>query len=111
MFFFRRTPVQYLERMRPGCAQILCGSFSPGGMFLATGSADHNVRVYKMAGLEGPTRVLEEEAHSDRVDSIQWAHTHLRFASGSKDGTCLIWYFEQQLWKSITLSMTTKLPG
>lgn len=108
---FERTPVQYLERMRPGCAQILCGSFSPGGMFLATGSADHNVRVYKMAGLEGPTRVLEEEAHSDRVDSIQWAHTHLRFASGSKDGTCLIWYFEQQLWKSITLSMTTKLPG
>ncbi len=80
-------------------------------MFLATGSADHNVRVYKMAGLEGPTRVLEKEAHTDRVDSIQWAHTHLRFASGSKDGTCLIWYFEQQVWKSIMLLMSTKLPG
>ena len=97
--------------MRPGCAQISCGSFSPGGMFLATGSADHNVRVYKMAGLEGPTRVLEKEAHSDRVDSIQWAHTRLKFASGSKDGTCLIWYYEQQVWKSITLLMSTKLPG
>ena len=89
--------------MRPGCAQILCGSFSPGGMFLATGSGDHHVRVYKMAGPDGPQRILENAAHTDRVDSIQWAHTHLRFASGSKDGTCLIWYYEQQSWKSICL--------
>lgn len=97
--------------MRPGCAQISCGSFSPGGMFFAAGSADHNVRIYKMAGNEGPTRILEKEAHTDRVDSIQWAHTHLKFVSGSKDGTCLIWYYDRQEWKYKTLNMITKLPG
>lgn len=97
--------------MRPGCAQILCGAFSAGGMFLATGSADHNVRVYKMAGLEGPTRVLEIEVHSDRVDSILWAHSHLKFVSGSKDGTGIIWYYHEQRWKYKILCMSTKFPG
>jgi hypothetical protein len=37
-------PIQYNERMRPGQAQMICASFSPGGMFLAAGSADHHVR-------------------------------------------------------------------
>ena len=29
---------------------MICASFSPGGLFLATGSADHHVRVYMMDG-------------------------------------------------------------
>ena len=37
-------PHKFNERMRPGQAQMLCASFSPGGMFLATGCADHHVR-------------------------------------------------------------------
>lgn len=95
--------------MRPGQAQMVCAAFSPGGHFLAAGSADHNVRVYQMAD-EGPKRILETEAHSDTVDSIQWAHNSLRFVSGSKDGTALVWHFETQEWKSMRLEMTKKLP-
>ncbi|XP_044740544.1 bromodomain and WD repeat-containing protein 3 isoform X3 [Chrysoperla carnea] len=108
---FMSKPLQYHERMRPGQAQMICASFSPGGMFLAAGSADHHVRVYLMHGDEGPHRILELEAHSDTVDSIQWAHHGLRFVSGSKDGTAHVWHFETQQWKSHQLLMNTRLPG
>ncbi|XP_069680733.1 bromodomain and WD repeat-containing protein 3 isoform X4 [Periplaneta americana] len=108
---FLSKPIQYNERMRPGQAQMICASFSPGGMFLAAGSADHHVRVYLMVGDEGPHRILEKEAHSDRVDSIQWANRGLRFISGSKDGTAQIWQFERQCWSSRQLLMSTKLAG
>lgn len=108
---FTTRPIQYNERMRPGQAQMICASFSPGGMFLAAGSGDHHVRVYLMEGEEGPHRILETEAHTDRVDSICWAHNELRFISGSKDGTANIWYFERQHWKFTKLQMATKLPG
>lgn len=108
---FMSKPISYHERMRPGQAQMICAAFSPGGQFLAAGSADHHVRVYMMHGDEGPHRILETEAHTDTVDSIAWAHSGLRFISGSKDGTAHVWHFESQQWKSHQLLMSTKLPG
>ncbi|GAB0097421.1 bromodomain and WD repeat-containing protein 3 [Sergentomyia squamirostris] len=107
---FASKPIQYHEKLRPGQAQMICASFSPGGMFLAAGSADHYVRVYLMSE-DGPKRILETEAHSDTVDSIQWAHSGLRFISGSKDGTAHVWHFESQQWKSHKLVMTDRLPS
>ncbi|XP_026813207.1 bromodomain and WD repeat-containing protein 1 [Rhopalosiphum maidis] len=110
---FESNLTVYNERMRPGSAKILCGAFSAGGVMFATGSADHNVRVYKMTppspDASAPVRLMEVEAHSDTVDSIQWAHSGLRFSSGSKDGTALIWAYKNQEWKYKTLHMTTKL--
>ncbi|KAF5301599.1 hypothetical protein FQR65_LT08904 [Abscondita terminalis] len=107
---FVSKPIIYQEKMRPGQAQMICSSFSRGGLFLATGSADHHVRVYFMHGDEGPNRILETQAHTDRVDSIQWSNNSLRFISGSKDGTAQIWNFECQQWKSKKLLMSSKLP-
>lgn len=89
---------------------MICASFSPGGKFLAAGSADHHVRVYLM-GEEGPKRILEIEAHTDTVDSIQWAHQGLKFVSGGKDGVAYMWTFESQQWKSMKLSMSERIPG
>lgn len=89
---------------------MIFASFSPGGLFLAAGSADHHVRVYLMSD-EGPKRILETEAHSDTVDSIQWAHTGLRFISGSKDGSAHVWHFESQQWKSLRLQNSERLPS
>ncbi|KAK4883678.1 hypothetical protein RN001_006997 [Aquatica leii] len=106
---FVSKPIIYQERMRPGQAQMICSSFSRGGLFLATGSADHHVRVYCMHGDEGPNRILETQAHTDRVDSIQWSNHSLRFISGSKDGTAQIWNFECQQWRSTKLLMSSKL--
>lgn len=57
----------------------------------------------------GPKRILEIESHTDTVDSIQWAHSGLRFVSGSKDGTALLWHFETQQWKLQKLNMTDRL--
>ncbi|XP_015116795.1 bromodomain and WD repeat-containing protein 3 [Diachasma alloeum] len=108
---FQPKPIQYHEKMRPGQAQMICASFSPGGAFMAAGSADHHVRVYAMLGDEGPRRVLEVESHTDTVDSIQWAHMGLNFISGSKDGTANVWHFEQQQWQHKRLLMTTRLPN
>ena len=64
-----------------------------------------------MFGQEGPERILELEAHSDRVDSIQWANKGLRFISGSKDGSAILWSYEKQEWRTTRLRMTTRLPG
>jgi bromodomain and WD repeat domain-containing protein 1/3 len=64
-----------------------------------------------MFGQEGPERILEQEAHSDRVDSIQWANTGLRFISGSKDGSALIWRYEKQEWRTVRLRMSCRLEG
>ncbi|KAL9871562.1 bromodomain and WD repeat-containing protein 3 isoform X1 [Glossina fuscipes] len=105
---FAPKPIQYHEKLRPGQAQMMCTSFSPGGMFLAAGSADHHVRVYLMSE-DGPKRILETEAYTDAVDSVQWSHRGLRFISGSKDGTAHIWTFESQQWKSVKLCMTERL--
>lgn len=105
---FQPKPTQYHEKLRPGQAQMICASFSPGGLFLSSGSADHHVRVYIMAE-DGPKRILEIESHTDTVDSIQWAHSGLRFVSGSKDGTALVWRFETQQWKFEKLNMTDRL--
>jgi len=56
--FTRSKPVQYVERIRPGTSKMICAAWSPGGAFLAAGSADHHVRVYMMAE-SGPKRILE----------------------------------------------------
>ncbi|XP_063869262.1 PH-interacting protein-like isoform X2 [Scylla paramamosain] len=108
---FDSKPLKVNERVRPGNAQLICASFSQGGHFLALGGADHFVRVYQLGGEEGVQKLVESERHQDRVDSIQWCHRGLMFVSGSRDGTALIWRYESQHWKNITLNMLNTLPG
>ncbi|XP_076372727.1 bromodomain and WD repeat-containing protein 3-like isoform X2 [Tachypleus tridentatus] len=107
---FNPKPLKFTERNRAG-AQMICSSFSSGGIFLATGSTDHHVRVYNILGNGEPEKIMELEYHSDRVDSLQFSHTGCRFITGSKDGTALVWWYERQKWNTICLKMTTKLPG
>ncbi|KAM6906545.1 PH-interacting protein isoform 1-T1 [Lycodopsis pacificus] len=106
---FCQRPSKFTERSRPG-VQMICSSFSAGGMFLATGSTDHIIRVYYF-GLGQPEKISELESHTDKVDSIQFSHCSDRFVSGSRDGTARIWQLQPQGWRSILLDMQTKLPG
>ncbi|XP_017264720.1 PH-interacting protein isoform X1 [Kryptolebias marmoratus] len=106
---FSQRPSKFTERSRPG-VQMICSSFSAGGMFLATGSTDHIIRVYYF-GSGQPEKISELESHTDKVDSIQFSHCSDRFVSGSRDGTARIWQLQPQGWKSILLDMQTKLPG
>uniref|UniRef100_A0A674JI58 Pleckstrin homology domain interacting protein n=1 Tax=Terrapene triunguis TaxID=2587831 RepID=A0A674JI58_9SAUR len=102
-----QRPTKFMERPRPG-VQMICSSFSAGGMFLATGSTDHIIRVY-FFGSGQPEKISELEFHTDKVDSIQFSNTSNRFVSGSRDGTARIWQFKRREWKSILLDMATRV--
>ncbi|XP_059587355.1 PH-interacting protein isoform X1 [Alligator mississippiensis] len=102
-------PAKFTERPRPG-VQMICSSFSAGGMFLATGSTDHIIRVY-FFGSGQPEKISELEFHTDKVDSIQFSNSSNRFVSGSRDGTARIWQFKRREWKSILLDMATRPSG
>uniref|UniRef100_A0A8C6JDR3 Bromodomain and WD repeat-containing protein 1 n=1 Tax=Melopsittacus undulatus TaxID=13146 RepID=A0A8C6JDR3_MELUD len=103
---FNNRPVKFTEKPRPG-VQMLCSSFSVGGMFLATGSTDHVIRMY-FFGSETPEKIAELESHA--VSKISFKISS-RFISGSRDGTARIWHFEQAEWRSILLDMSDRLPG
>ncbi|XP_038141769.1 bromodomain and WD repeat-containing protein 3 isoform X1 [Cyprinodon tularosa] len=107
---FSDRPHKFTERPRPG-VQTICSSFSPGGMFLATGSTDDVIRIYYL-GSGSPEKISELHEHTDKVDSIQFCHSGERFVSGSRDGTARIWKLHQrQRWRCILLSMSATLPG
>uniref|UniRef100_A0A4W5LB95 Uncharacterized protein n=1 Tax=Hucho hucho TaxID=62062 RepID=A0A4W5LB95_9TELE len=42
---------------------MICSSFSAGGMFLATGSTDHIIRVFYFASGQ-PQKISELESHT-----------------------------------------------
>uniref|UniRef100_A0A665VR10 PH-interacting protein n=1 Tax=Echeneis naucrates TaxID=173247 RepID=A0A665VR10_ECHNA len=104
---FGQRPSKFTERSRPG-VQMICSSFSAGGMFLATGSTDHIIRVYYF-GSGQPEKISELESHTDKVDSIQFSHCSDRFVSGSRDGTARIWQLQPQGWRSILLDICQNL--
>ncbi|XP_068173110.1 bromodomain and WD repeat-containing protein 3 [Antennarius striatus] len=107
---FSDRPHKFTERPRPGI-QTVCSSFSPGGIFLATGSTDDVIRIYYM-GSGSPEKISELHEHTDKVDSIQFCHSSERFVSGSRDGTARIWKLHQrQQWRCILLNMSATLPG
>ncbi|XP_053846465.1 bromodomain and WD repeat-containing protein 3 isoform X1 [Vidua macroura] len=108
---FKDRPVKFAERSRPG-VQISCSSFSSGGMFIATGSTDHVIRIYYL-GSESPEKMAELESHTDKVVAVQFCNNgdSLRFVSGSRDGTARIWHYHQHDWKSLVLDMATKMTG
>ncbi|XP_061575074.1 bromodomain and WD repeat-containing protein 3 isoform X3 [Cololabis saira] len=107
---FSDRPHKFTERPRPG-VQTVCSSFSPGGMFLATGSTDDVIRIYYV-GSGSPEKISELHEHTDKVDSIQFCHSSERFVSGSRDGTARIWKLHQrQQWRCILLNMSANLPG
>ncbi|KTG35239.1 hypothetical protein cypCar_00016718 [Cyprinus carpio] len=107
---FSDRPHKFTEKPRPG-VQTVCSSFSPGGMFLATGSTDDVIRIYYL-GSGSPEKQAELDSHTDKVDSIQFCHSGERFVSGSRDGTARIWRLHQRhQWKSILLDMSATLPG
>uniref|UniRef100_A0A8C1AD05 Bromodomain and WD repeat domain containing 1 n=1 Tax=Cyprinus carpio carpio TaxID=630221 RepID=A0A8C1AD05_CYPCA len=66
-------PHKFTEKPRPG-VQTVCSSFSPGGMFLATGSTDDVIRIYFL-GFGSPEKLAELDSHTDKVDSIQFCHS------------------------------------
>ncbi|XP_065677103.1 bromodomain and WD repeat-containing protein 1 isoform X3 [Hydra vulgaris] len=106
---FTLTPIKFNEKSRPG-AQMLCSSFSPGGSFLVTGSSDNFIRIYQLYP-DGPEKIVELPNHVDHVDSILYSHRGDRFLSGSRDGTAMIWYYQNSEWHATCLDASARLKG
>jgi bromodomain and WD repeat domain-containing protein 1/3 len=67
---------------------MICAAFSPGGLFLATGSADHHVRVYmmdgKVRGRETERELLETSSECDHSMDVCGASKSRAFIQDKK---------------------------
>uniref|UniRef100_A0A1X7SVG1 Uncharacterized protein n=1 Tax=Amphimedon queenslandica TaxID=400682 RepID=A0A1X7SVG1_AMPQE len=98
---FHDKPVKFMEKNRVS-DQTLCSAFSPGGKFYVTGGTDKIVRVYEMS--DPPILVNELTGHTDRILTIQFNNNgQCCFATGSCDGTSIIWRYSSSQWSSIVL--------
>ncbi|KAK6107108.1 WD domain G-beta repeat family protein [Brugia pahangi] len=98
---FEAMPTRFYERTSSG-ARIVSSCHSPGGSLVVFGDTHHNLRIYKITR-DSIIKVSDIEAHTDRVDSLVWAHRGLRFASGSRDGIAKVWKFEFNDWIPLVL--------
>uniref|UniRef100_A0A0N5AL33 Bromo domain-containing protein n=1 Tax=Syphacia muris TaxID=451379 RepID=A0A0N5AL33_9BILA len=89
------------ERVSPG-SRLVSSCCSPGGSLVVIGDTHRFLRIYKLSE-DGVSKIRDIEAHGDRVDSLAWAHSGLRFVSGSKDGIAKVWRFRYNDWESVAL--------
>jgi len=86
--FVDRKVVQVTENI-----SCLCVAFVGADDFV-TGSSDCMVRLWQLSRKEGATRMRQPEllrAHSDRVVSVAACRAWSIIASGSQDGSVVIW--------------------
>ncbi|VDK71960.1 unnamed protein product [Onchocerca ochengi] len=98
---FESMPTRFYERTSLG-ARIVSSCHSPGGSLVVFGDTHHNLRIYNITR-DNIIKISDIEAHTDRVDSLAWAHMGLRFASGSRDGIAKVWKFEFNDWIPLVL--------
>uniref|UniRef100_A0A915ENJ4 Bromo domain-containing protein n=1 Tax=Ditylenchus dipsaci TaxID=166011 RepID=A0A915ENJ4_9BILA len=99
---FGEPPIKFNERSRPG-VKIISSCHSPGGNLVVMGDTHQYIRIYKVSDT-GVERLYELQAHTDRVDSLVWAHQSIRFLSGSKDGVAKVWSIKSSGWSSVELN-------
>lgn len=96
---------KFSERSTPG-RKILSSCHSPGGTLVAMGDSHHaqsHIRLFRLTATS-VERLYELSAHTDKIDSLVWAHDSLRFASGSKDGKAKVWAMQAgEQWKATEL--------
>uniref|UniRef100_A0A914BVI5 Uncharacterized protein n=1 Tax=Acrobeloides nanus TaxID=290746 RepID=A0A914BVI5_9BILA len=98
---FPTIPYLFDERVTSG-SRIVSSCHSPGGNLVVIGDTHHYIRIYQILE-DNIEKIFEYHAHTDRVDSLVWSHSHLRFVSGSKDGTAKVWKFAAGHWTSVNL--------
>ncbi|KAK6730810.1 hypothetical protein RB195_007338 [Necator americanus] len=96
--------VVFDEREAPG-ARIISLCHSPSGQWVVVGDTHFYLRVFRLMREPegGVVKFTDICAHSDRVDSLEWAHAGCQFASGSRDGLAKIWRFSCGKWRSTSL--------
>ncbi|CAJ0915237.1 unnamed protein product, partial [Mesorhabditis belari] len=100
---FSDNVVSIYERDAPGM-RLCTSTHSPGGGLIAVGDSQQRVRLFSVDE-KGPQKLQELEGHTDRVDSLVWAHSGVRLASGSPDGTARVWTVRCGKWRHVTLKL------
>lgn len=68
------------------------------------GDSANSIHIYKLSA-HTVDRIAEFKAHDEKVDSLIFANSHLRFATGSKDGLAKVWEFSSGEWVSTELKV------
>lgn len=79
-------------------------AWSPDGVFLASGSSDHTVRIWEPGCAMTCLHVLE--GHSQAILSVTWSPDGTHLASSSCDGTIRIWTQDPMNWRWNPLVLT-----
>jgi WD40 repeat protein len=68
---------------------------------MATGCNDNSIRVYGF--FDEPKEQTELFCYTGFITSIKFANYSAKFLSGTEDGSAIIWYRDNLLWKNIQL--------
>ena len=68
--------------------QVYAMAVSPNGELLASGGADHKIRLFDLAARK---QVAELSGHTDIVRSLAWLPVANRLLSGGTDSTIRVW--------------------
>ncbi|TKR92749.1 hypothetical protein L596_007338 [Steinernema carpocapsae] len=85
-------PISFMERDVPN-QRIISFCHSPGGSFVAFGDTCRSIRIFRISP-EGVKKLVVLTSHTDRVDSMEWSHSGIKFLSGSKDGVAKVWILQ-----------------
>jgi len=76
-------------------AEVYSIDFSPCGQYLASGSFDKSVFLWKIFGEECQNMgVLKKDGHKNAIVQVKWNHDSTAVVSGSADKTLALWDVE-----------------
>ncbi|CAH8865749.1 unnamed protein product [Trichobilharzia szidati] len=83
---------------------IACIDISPGGLLVAAGCSDQNIRLYQFTNPLKPEPAGILAAHEESVNSVAFSHCGLKLATGSSVGaSCCLWRLQAGQWRSMKL--------
>ncbi|CAD6184954.1 unnamed protein product [Caenorhabditis auriculariae] len=83
--------------------------FSRCGQIIVCGDNRGNLKIFRIFEHRGVEKTQEVMgAHLEKVDSLHWANSDMKFLSGSADGTAKIWTLYGKNWIAKELELSEK---